>query len=138
MGCVLLCDVRVGKRIGEIYPKHLSGKRHKMLTEGLAINTVDPNYFLVSGDNCVQLFEMRNLGSRPITEYLSPYHEINFTLCSNIKFLLDGSRFVASYQNYFPTLYSTNSDKPTHTFYEAGYIRAYSINSTIIRAINAC
>ena len=39
----------------------------------------------LGGKDCILLFDMRNLGSRPIDEYLSPYRRISLTLCSDIK-----------------------------------------------------
>ena len=51
--CARLYDVRVGKHTADIVPEHLGGERSGPYIEGLAINPVDPNYFLVGDDDCV-------------------------------------------------------------------------------------
>ena len=128
-GYFRLYDLRVGKHTSQIYPEHLSGRVHRVLVEGLAINPVDPNYFLVGGEDCVQLFDMRNLGSRPIKEYWLPLRRKEYTRCSDVKFLPDGSRFVACFQNYFPILYSTSGDDPAHIFYGSEYTNYATVKS---------
>ena len=117
---VRLYDTRVGKHIAEIIPEHSDGKSYGHI-EGLAINPVDPNYFLVGSDFGAILIDMRNLGDIPITEYLSPYQKFGYSNCSDIKFLPDGSRFVACYQRHFPALYSIHSNNPTCIFYGFEY-----------------
>ena len=125
-GCVRLYDVRVGKHTADIVPMHLGRERRGPYIEGLAINPIDPNYFLVGDDNCVQMFDMRNLGNEPITKYLSPFQKFGFTSCSDIKFLPDGSRFVVCYQNFFPALYSIHSGNPSLIFYGSEYTSIFT------------
>ena len=52
---------------------------------------------------------------------MSPYQKFGYSNCSDIKFLPDGSRFVACYQRHFPALYSIHSNNPTCIFYGFEY-----------------
>ena len=101
-----------------------------MESEGLAFNRVHPNYFLVGGYECVQQYDMRKF-DKPIFEYSTtfPFPKGGDTVCSDLKYLSDGSQFVACFQNYYPTLYTTNVSNPTHTFYGLEYANISSVKS---------